>query len=231
MPSDAAEDARRMGVDLDEARWRTLDRYVELLCRWNAHFNLISRRDVDRIRSRHVLDSLSIQPILAALPFRGARRRALDVGTGAGFPGLPLAVADPSTDWLLVDRNARKVRFLELVVSELDLDNVTVRCLDLDGTPPGDLVAWADVIVSRAVEAPAALIERARAMLAEGGTFVLMTGAAGSAGARADDALAGAMPEGFRIVEVKGVRIPGLDRLHEVTIIRRDADGRAERGH
>lgn len=223
MPFDRSDAARQLGITLDAARWKALDRYVDLLCRWNARFNLISRRDVARIWPRHVLDSLSILPILATRRCRSERCRAIDIGTGAGLPGLPLAVAEPSTDWLLVDRNARKIRFLELVVSELALGNVEVIGLDLDEPPPEALVASADVIVSRAMAEPAVLIERANTMLASGGAFVLMTGARGAAAADR------ALPGGFQVTGVQTLHIPGLDRAHEVTIIQQGAGGRAER--
>lgn len=225
--------ARQLGVSLEDGQWDALERYVALLQRWNTRFNLISRRDTQRIWSRHVLDSLSILPILAALPCRGGRCRALDVGTGAGFPGLPLAVADAGTDWLLVDRNSRKVRFLELVAQELNLGNVAVRTLDLGVTPPNGLEGWADVIVSRAMEAPFPLVERTGGMLAAGGTFLLMTGAraapqAASVTAPVGAAATAAVPVGYRLGGVCAVAVPGLDQVHEVTIIHRDAGGRAE---
>jgi len=222
---------RQLGITLDDVQWQVLVRYVDLLERWNARFNLISRRDVDRLWSRHVLDSLSILPVLSTLPCRGERCRVLDVGTGAGFPGVPLAVADPGRDWLLVDRNARKIRFLELVVSELELSNVTVRAVDLGGRPPDGLVAWADVIVSRAMAAPGALVARTGAMLVDGGTFLLMTGAGGDPENATADGVAPEvdLPGGFRITGVRSLRIPGLDRVHEVTIIQSDANGQAER--
>lgn len=222
--------ARRLGIDLDEDQWEALAKYEALLQRWNARFNLISRRDTQRIWARHVLDSLSILPILAELPARGDRRRALDVGTGAGFPGLPLAVADAGTDWLLIDRNARKVRFLELVAKELNLGNVAVRTLDLGAAPPDGLEGWADIIVSRAMEAPFPLVERTGALLAEGGAFVLMTGARQDPNGAAPAAATGmaVVPAGYRVAGVRAVAVPGLDQVHEVTIIHRDASGRVE---
>lgn len=224
--------ARQLGITLTAGQWEALERYVELLLRWNAKFNLISRQDVGRVWSRHVLDSLSILPIVLALPSVSTPRKALDVGSGAGFPGLPLAVADGSTEWLLIDRNARKVRFLELVASELGLANVSARVLDLDGSQAAapDLLGWADVIVSRAVAPPAALVRRMGTLLAVGGSFVLMTGASGSAaeGALSPPTQDGGYLPGFTVSSVRQIPIPGLDQVHEVTIIRRSDGQRAE---
>ncbi|HEY5645997.1 MAG TPA: RsmG family class I SAM-dependent methyltransferase, partial [Pseudomonadales bacterium] len=81
---DRATTARQLGITLTAGPWEALERYVELLLRWNAKFNLVSRQDVVRVWSRHVLDSLSILPILSALPSVSTPRTALDVGSGAG---------------------------------------------------------------------------------------------------------------------------------------------------
>ena len=104
-------EADTLGVHLDDAQADSLIRYVALLERWNTRFNLISRRDIGRIWPRHILDSLSIAPLLAGATAAVAPT-AFDIGTGAGLPGLPLAIALPEFSWLLLDRNQRKVRFL-----------------------------------------------------------------------------------------------------------------------
>ncbi len=217
--------------------------------RWNARFNLISRRDIGRVWPRHVLDSLSVVPaITAADP---AVSRGVDIGTGAGLPGLPLAIALPRIHWLLVDRNQRKIRFLDTVIAALGLTNVEAVVLDPGKGIPGSLAAKMDLVVSRAVDEPDALIRLSRGFLSDHGRLVLMTGAAGAqseslddgdaAEDAADDAVtdgtadgrrgAGREPgatrtvtePGFVVASVQELVIPGLDRTHEVTIIVRVA--------
>ncbi len=231
-------EAETLGARLDAHQADQLLRYVGLLERWNARFNLISRRDIGRIWARHILDSLSIAPIIRdSVGAAGERPTAFDVGTGAGLPGLPLAIALPEVSWLLLDRNHRKIRFLETVIAELGLGNVTARVADLGSrTAPdllSDLLNGADVVVSRAVDDPAGLLPLAEPLLNGAGVLVLMTATAAvedqqqaEAGADveqtpADEGKARSLPEGFVIREVRELRIPGLDRTHEVTIIDR----------
>ncbi|MGD8417686.1 MAG: 16S rRNA (guanine(527)-N(7))-methyltransferase RsmG [Pseudomonadales bacterium] len=213
--------AHRLGVTLTDAQWTALEDYVSLLLRWNARFNLISRRDAQRVWSRHILDSLSVLPILEAECRRhaGRRLRALDLGSGAGLPGLPLAVGLPDVDWLLVDRNRRKVRFLELAAATLTLANVSVRALDLGRETPDALCRCTDVLVSRAVAAPAELLRVGAPMVRAGGLMVLLSGAEGGRAGKAT-----APGSGDTSMSVQYLDIPGLDQAHEVTIIRAGAE-------
>ncbi|MCB1685143.1 MAG: 16S rRNA (guanine(527)-N(7))-methyltransferase RsmG [Pseudomonadales bacterium] len=213
--------AARLGVALDAHQAEQLESFVDLLGRWNARFNLLSRQDMERIWSRHVLDSLSLLPLLPPPP----RSRVLDVGSGAGLPGLPLAVASPERTFLLVDRNQRKTRFLELAVHTLGLVNVRCVCGDVAGLSGEERF---DVIVSRAVAQPAQLWAWCGHLLAEGGRLVLMTGAGGHPAREAAEPDPSGQPEARSAIPLTGahiearceIEIPGLDRPHEVTIIR-----------
>lgn len=216
--------ALRIGVELDEEHCRQLDVFVCQLEKWNNKFNLLSRRDVDRLWTRHVLDSLSVLPLLPVVRPGCPALRLLDLGTGAGFPGLPLAIAAPALEVVLVDRNARKIRFLDLVVAELGLRNVSTHCGDVSDTLDLKPV---DVLVSRAVASPNSLWALGQHLLNESGVMVLMTGVE----------TAGADNEGFEVATISEqsghmaaaydieashrIEIPGLDRAHRVDVIRR----------
>jgi 16S rRNA (guanine527-N7)-methyltransferase len=213
--------AAGLDVPLDESRAEKLIHYVALLEHWNASFNLISRKDIGRIWPRHILDSLSIAPYLRTPSVRASTGepglRAIDIGTGAGLPGIVLAIGDPDVRWLLIDRNQRKIRFLETVIAALELQNVTARVLDLGNRPPSELVGQAEFVVSRAVDDPAVLVPLAAPLLGPAGRMILMTGAAGPA----PDSDKSPQVGGFRICAVHDLVIPGLDRTHEVTIMER----------
>ncbi len=202
-PAELAAEARRLGVTLDAPACGQLAAFAALLEKWNARFNLLSRRDLQRLWPRHVLDSLSALPWL-----RGAT--VLDVGSGGGFPGVPLAIACPSRLFTLLDRHARKCRFLEQVVFELGLDNVTVRCADLTDLAREPFRRF-DTIVSRAVAPPAEICASTGPLLADQGRQVVLAAAAGQSASA---------PPGAQVVPVI---IPGLDQPHELVIMDRDS--------
>ncbi len=106
-------------ISLDETTQHKLIDYLDLLIRWNKTYNLTAIRDPKEMVSRHLIDSLTILPYLDG-------KRFIDVGTGAGLPGMVIAVARPETSWVLLDSNQKKTRFLTQVVIELDLNNVEV---------------------------------------------------------------------------------------------------------
>lgn len=108
-----------LAIRLQSEQQQQLLDYVGLLFKWNKVFNLTSVREPAKMLSRHVLDSLSILPYLEASSL-------LDVGTGAGLPGIPVAIARPDCKVTLLDSNSKKTRFLQQVKAELGLENVTV---------------------------------------------------------------------------------------------------------
>lgn len=108
-----------LGLQPDQQPCNDYIRYVELLHKWNQAYNLTALKQPEQMLSRHVLDSLSVLPFIEG-------KRCLDIGTGAGLPGLILALALVETEWTLLDSNQKKIRFLQHVKAELQLDNVEV---------------------------------------------------------------------------------------------------------
>lgn len=140
--------------------------YLDLLSRWNKIYNLTSIRDPNEMVMLHILDSLSINPYLHGT-------RILDVGTGAGLPGIPLAIMQPEKKFTLMDSNSKKTRFLTQVVLELKLTNVEVihsRCEDLRQEQ------GFDSILSRAFASLRVMLEATHHLIARHGIFLAMKG-------------------------------------------------------
>jgi 16S rRNA (guanine527-N7)-methyltransferase len=214
--------AGSLGVTLDEHQADQLERFVARLSHWNRRFNLVSRRDMGRIWPRHVLDSLSVIPLLERYvglgpTVDGRTPEVLDAGTGAGFPGLPLAIAAPMLLFHLVDRNSRRIRFIEMIAAELELANVRTCCAGLDDDAA--LPARVDAVVSRAVQRPLELARQLGSRLVPGGVMLLLSGARGD-DSEDGSSLEGHLPPGLALEPAYRIMIPGLDRPHEVTIIR-----------
>jgi 16S rRNA (guanine527-N7)-methyltransferase len=112
--------AETLGLELQASQYDQLLEYLYLLEKWNRVYNLTAICGLSKMLSYHLLDSLSILPRLAGC------RRAIDVGSGAGLPGIPLAVAMPGSSWVLLDSTARKTRFIRQAVAHCRLANVQV---------------------------------------------------------------------------------------------------------
>lgn len=108
-----------LDLTLSDEQYDKLVAYVMLLHKWNKVYNLTSVRDPEQMMARHIIDSLSVLPYISSTSL-------LDVGTGGGLPGVPVAICQPQTRVTLLDSNSKKTRFLQQVKAELALDNVTV---------------------------------------------------------------------------------------------------------
>ena len=131
-------------TDLSGQQMDQLGRLASLYEEWNAKINVISRKDIDRIYERHVLHSLAIAKIIRFKP----GTTVLDVGTGGGFPGIPLAIFFPETSFMLIDAIGKKIKVVNEVASVLNLTNVKAKHLRVE-----DLKQQFDFVVSRAVTA------------------------------------------------------------------------------
>jgi 16S rRNA (guanine527-N7)-methyltransferase len=173
LPESRAEVARWLaqGLDglragIDAAGQDRLVRYVELLARWNRAYNLTAVREPVQMVTRHLLDSLAILPWITA-------DNLLDVGTGPGLPGLPVAIARPACRVSLLDANGKKVRFLRQVVIELGLQNVEPVQARVEGFRPADPFS---LVTSRAFASLPDMVARTRHLLAPGGRWLAMKG-------------------------------------------------------
>ncbi len=134
----------RKYFDLSTGQQRQFEQLHPLYELWNAQINVISRKDMDNFYERHVLHSLAIAKVLQFVP----QTKILDVGTGGGFPGIPLAIMFPETQFLLVDSIGKKIKVVNEVAKVLKLKNVSVRQTRAESVP-GSF----DFVVSRAVTA------------------------------------------------------------------------------
>lgn len=168
-------------------------RYVELLARWNQAFNLTAVREPAEMARRHILDSVVLAPFVAG--------SLLDVGTGAGLPGLVLAAVRPGIAVTLLDSNGKKIRFCRQAIAELGVKNAVAVQARVEDYRPGERFV---TVVSRAYASLADFITSTRHLLAEGGTFLAMKGA------YPHDEL-NALPAGVRVIGVHPLNVPGLD--------------------
>jgi 16S rRNA (guanine527-N7)-methyltransferase len=160
------ERAAQIGLALSESQSAAMVEHLVLLQRWNRKHNLVGPGTIEDWLDRHTLDSLVIA---SRIP---PDQRVLDVGSGAGFPGIPLAIARPDLRILLAEARQKRVAFLQLVRSSLGLD-LTVLPLTVT---PGALRGRADVVVSRAVLQPEAWLGLAASQLEPGGTVLCYFG-------------------------------------------------------
>jgi 16S rRNA (guanine527-N7)-methyltransferase len=196
--------ANEIGFDLDQSQLDTLWRYAHMLRERNVHVNLTSIVSWEGILTLHMLDSLSVMPHL------GDAQRVLDVGTGGGFPGIPLAVACPQRQFTLIDGTQKKIRFVAEGIAALDIRNaqaLAVRAESFHGDKDFD------VVILRAVGALAEVVHNAGPLVSAHGRLLAMKG-------RAPDDEVRALPRGWR-AEVVKLRVPGLDAERHLVAISR----------
>jgi len=196
--------AAEIGLSLGRSERNKLLQYLALLDKWNQIYNLTAIRDREKMVSVHLLDCLAIVPYLT-----GARM--LDAGSGAGLPGIPVAVARPDIQVALLDSNHKKAAFLRQAVADLQLNNATVVCERLEAWDAGEKF---DLIISRAFAEIAEFIALTTHLLAPRGVFAAMKGIYPFEEIER-------LPPGFRVQQVHAFAVPGLEAERHLVLIER----------
>jgi 16S rRNA (guanine527-N7)-methyltransferase len=189
-----AAGCRSLQLAVSTAALAQLTDYVGLLAKWSKVYNLTAVRQPQRMVTRHLLDSLAVVPFL----IEGS---LLDVGTGAGLPGVPIAIARPDLAVTLLDANAKKLRFVRQAVAELRLGNVEVVQARMQEYQPGRAF---DMVISRAVSSLEELYRQSRHLLAPRGRMLFMKGAL------PEEEMAAFAP-GRETLHIERLDVPGLD--------------------
>ena len=196
--------ARALALDIDEAQLAKLVAHLDLLDDWNTRMNLTAIRDRPSQLTKHLLDSLTVLPYLQG-------ERIADVGSGAGLPGIPLAIVEPHRHFSLIESTGKKCRFLEHVRDALELKNVEVVQSRAESYKPE---VRFDTVLARAVGPVADLVKVAGPLVVGGGRLLAMKGR------YPQDELAAKL-NGWKVASVHPLTVPGLgEERHLVELVR-----------
>lgn len=191
-----------LGLTVAPAAQEQLLAYLSLLHKWNAAYNLTAVRGRDRMLTHHLLDCLAVVPHVQGGSW-------VDVGSGAGLPGIPVALASPDSSITLVDSSHKKTAFLQQVVIELGLRNVTVACSRIEEWQPERRF---DVVISRALSDLPEFLALAGRLCAPGGVIAAMKGV------YPHEELA-QVPPTYRLRSVMALEVPGLAAHRHLVLI------------
>ena len=199
--------AKQFGLEISDADAQRMMRLLDELDDWNQRMNLTAIRDRSQQITKHLLDSLSIQPYLQG-------GRILDVGTGAGFPGLPLAIVNPERQFTLLDSTAKKLKFIDHAAQVLGIQNVTTVHERAENYRVNQRF---DIVVSRAVGAVDRFVKWAGHLCVGGGRLLAMKG-------RYPTDELNSLPSGWKLAAVHRLDVPGLDEERHLVEICRSHD-------
>jgi len=197
---------KQMGLRYPVEIQQKLVHYIQLIARWNKAFNLTAIRDVEEMVSKHLLDSLVVQPYLEG-------SLILDIGSGAGLPGIPFAITSPDKKFVLIDSNGKKTRFLVQAKIDLKLDNVEViqqRVEDFQPMEEGHRIYF-DVITARAYANTDAILNTSAHLQNEATRILVMQG-------KLDEQIKN---DQYQLVESHSLDVYGLDAERHLLEIKR----------
>lgn len=193
---------KQLGLEISsEAQQKLLD-YLALMHKWNKVYNLTAIREPEQMVSNHLLDSLAVLPHL----WPG---RWLDVGCGAGLPGVVLAIVRPEWSFTMLDSNSKKTSFVQQACIELGLRNVKVHCGRIEDWPVSEKF---DGIISRAFAETAEFVSLTRNLLVEGGRWAAMKGAPEQELRR--------LPEDVKVEKIIPLQVPKLEAARCLVVLR-----------
>jgi 16S rRNA (guanine527-N7)-methyltransferase len=182
------------GLDIDSGKTAKLLAYLELLAKWNVAFNLTGIKNKEDMLSLNILDSLVLAPWID-------KYRIADVGTGAGLPGIPLAISLPDRQFILIDSNSKKTRFVFQAIVELGITNVTVIQSRVEDYARQQQV---DIVTSRAFASLADFARCCRHLVSPAGKFLAMKG-------QYPSREIAELPGEFSVIAVHPLNVPGLN--------------------
>lgn len=191
------------GISLTDHQKTLLVAYVDMLHKWNKAYNLTSVRDPAEMVVRHILDSIVVAPYLQG-------QRFIDVGTGPGLPGIPLAIVLPDAHFTLLDSLGKRVRFLRQVQHELKLENITPAQSRVEAYPSEPPF---DGVISRAFASLNDMVSWCHHLPGEKGRFYALKGQL------PEDEIA-SLPDGFNVESVEKLRVPQLEGERHLVIIK-----------
>ncbi len=204
--------ARKLGIELDERVSASFSIYASELLNWNRKINLTAVTDPREIAIKHFLDSLAPA---GCIPDRG---RLLDIGSGGGFPGIPLKIFKPSISALLIDGVRKKINFLKHVLRALGLENIEARQMRTETLLKDPEYATSfDIIISRALSDLLTFVKSALPLLAEHGTIIAMKGEIDTK--ELDAVRANALGDQYSL-EIEKYRLPSIDSQRSLVILK-----------
>ena len=191
-------------LSIDEQRAAPLYEYLQLLQKWNKPFNLTAIKKAEEMIPKHLMDSLSV------LAHLGGARRVCDVGTGAGLPGIPLAVCCPETEFVLLDSNGKKTRFLHQVRRHLNLDNVTIVEGRAEDYQPE---VGFDAVLSRAFADLMRMCQVTQHLLKKNGVWLAMK-------SQILETEQATLDARVVLVEQRALQVPGLNEVRQLAVLK-----------
>lgn len=186
-----------LDLRIEAEQQQALIRYLKLIQKWNRSFNLVADSTDQQLLNKHLLDCLAVAPFVRP----NSEQTILDVGSGAGFPGIPWAILFPNTRFVLLDSNGKKTRFLFQIKTELKLANVEVENSRLEHyQSPGQI----DIVTCRAFATLAETLEKSRHLITPETRLMALKG-------RYPEAELNSLPKDYRTISVTEIQVPGIE--------------------